>query len=199
MTDLKAIIQGRRSIRRYQARAVPKAVLLELLEAGNWSPSAHNRQPWRFVVVETDEQREQLARQMGERLRHDLALDKVPEATIEADVARSYERLTSAPVLVVVCMSLVDMDVYPDERRNMYERTMAIQSVSMASQNMLLMAHALGLGACWLCAPLFVPETVVKALTLPQDWVPMGVIALGYPAQVREKTREPLETRVLWR
>jgi nitroreductase len=76
---------------------------------------------------------------------------------------------------------------------------MAVQSVAMAGQNLLLMAHALGLGAVWLCAPLFCPETVRAALDLPPDFEAQGVIALGYPDQERTKEREPLDSKVVWR
>ncbi len=48
---LFAIIQSRRSIRRYVDRPVPADVLRRVLEAGRWAPSAHNRQPWRFAVI----------------------------------------------------------------------------------------------------------------------------------------------------
>ena len=193
------IIQTRRSLRRYLAQAVPESYVDQLLEAGRWSPSAHNRQPWRFVVIQSQATKEHLATTMGTRLRHDLEADCVPEAIIEKDVNRSYERITSAPLLIVVCLSMVDMDVYSDDKRNENEFLMAVQSVAMAGQNILLTAHSLGLGACWMCAPLFCPETVQLALDLPEDWQAQGIITAGYPAQEREKTREPIETKVLWR
>lgn len=91
------------------------------------------------------------------------------------------------------------MDRYPDDKRSAAEYTMAVQSTSLAAQNLLLAAHNEGLGACWLCAPLFCPDVVVKTLDLPPDWQPQALITLGYPASTRESTREPLETRVLWR
>ena len=65
---------------------------------------------------------------------------------IEADAARSYARMTAAPVLIALCLSMVDMDVYPDEKRNRNEYLMAVQSTAMAGQNLLLAAHEAGLG-----------------------------------------------------
>jgi F420 biosynthesis protein FbiB-like protein len=88
------------------------------------------------------------------------------------------------------------MDDYPDARRRGHEMTMAVQSAAMAGQNLLLAAHALGLGACWLCAPLFCPDVVTATLALPPDWQPQGLITVGYPAETKTKTRAPLETRV---
>ena len=192
------IIRTRRSIRRYQDRPVPRDVLERLLEAAIWAPSAHNRQPWRFVVLTRAADRRRLAEAMAARLRRDLGADGVAQEVIEADAARSIGRLTGAPTLIVVCMTMVDMDTYPDARRQEAERTMAVQSVAMAAQNLLLAAHAEGLGACWLCAPLFCGDVVRDTLALSADMEPQGIIALGYPAEGREKTRAPLDTRVTY-
>lgn len=190
--ELIEVMRSRRSIRRYQDRPVPSEVLDALLEAARWAPSAHNRQPWRFLVIESRDAKSELAAAMGERLRADLEKDGVAAEIIEVDAARSYRRITSAPIVIVACASLVEMDHYPDEARQGHERTMAIQSAAMAVQNLLLMAHAEGLGACWMCAPLFVPDTVSRVLQLDQDWEPLALITVGYPAEKREKTRRPV-------
>ena len=170
-----------------------------LLDAATWAPSAHNRQPWRFVVIADEAQRHQLADRMAEQLASDLRADGVREEAIAADTSRSRTRIRGAPIVVLVCISMADMDHYPDTARQNLERIMAIQSASMAAQNLLLMAHVHGLGACWLCAPLFCPDVVVSTLSLPADFEPQGLIAVGYPAEMREKTREPLASRVITR
>ncbi len=173
-----------------------RALLERLLETATWAPSAHNRQPWRFAVLTTWADKDRLARAMGQRLRADRQADGDPAGAIERDVARSHARITGAPVVVVLCLSLADMDRYPDEGRQQAERTMAVQSVAMAAQNLWLLAHEAGLGACWLCAPLFVPELVRTTLALPADWEPQGLMTLGWPAEQKEKTRAPWESRV---
>ncbi len=193
------VISSRRSVRRFTEEPVPQAVLERILEAATWAPSAHNRQPWRFAVVTSPEMRRSLALRMGERLRHDLQRDGVDEKIIELDTTRSYARLTSAAALIVLCLTMADMDTYNNAVRQSNEYLMAAQSVAMAGQNLLLMAHNAGLGACWMCAPLFCPDAVQTALELPEDWQPQGLIALGIPAETRQKTRQPLETRVVWR
>lgn len=197
--SLRDAIYGRRSLRRYRPDPVPRDVLLELLHSAIYAPSAHNRQPWRFAVSDSPERKRNLASAMGERLRRDLSADGAPAEMIEADVARSYERITSAPAIIVLCLTMVDMDAYPDKARADHEWTMAVQSVAMAGQNLLLSAHAAGLGACWMCAPLFCPDVVVDALELPPDWQPQGLVTLGFPAQERSRARKPLEESVLWR
>jgi coenzyme F420-0:L-glutamate ligase / coenzyme F420-1:gamma-L-glutamate ligase len=196
--ELVEVIHSRRSIRRYRADAIPRPVILQVLEAATWAPSAHNRQPWRFAIVEQAEQKVLLARAMGDRLRQDLEGDGVSAAVIEADVARSYQRITLAPVLIVLCLSMVDMDVYSNDTRNTNEFVMAVQSVAMAGQNLLLAAESLGLGACWMCAPLFCQDVVRTTLGLAADWQPQALLTMGYPAETREKTRRPLETSLIW-
>lgn len=197
--ELLSFFRARRSLRRYQRRAIPDGCLKQLLEAAIWAPSAHNRQPWRFVIVSDQARKGRLARTMGAKLRADLEADGAPEPVIEADVGRSFERISAAPLLILLCMTVSDMDAYPDERRSAYERAMAIQSTAMAGQNILLMASSLGLGACWMCAPLFCPDLVGAALDLPADWQAQGMITVGYPAQEKTRDRESWETRVLWR
>ncbi len=193
------LIRSRRSIRRYRPDPIPPAWIAALLEAARWAPSAHNRQPWRFAVVSDPSVKERLARAMGERLAEDLRRDGVPEERIAEDVARSYARIVSAPLALVVCLSMSEMDRYPDERRQAAERAMAVQSVAMAGQNILLMAHAMGLGACWICAPLFCPETVREVLGLPADWEPQGMILAGFPAGPPQmKPRKPIEAFAWW-
>lgn len=198
-SEIGADFQTRRSIRRYRNEPVSRDVIIDLLNQAIWAPSAHNRQPWRFAVVDDVVQREALARAMGDRLRRDLQADHATEDLIEADVSRSYRRITSAPVVIILSLSMIDMDVYPDERRNWNEFLMAVQSTAMAGQNFMLAAHRTGLGTCWMCAPLFSGDVVKESLELPDDWQPQALITVGYPAEVREKTRKPLEASVIWR
>lgn len=193
------LIRGRRSIRRYQRRPIERALLSALVEAATWAPSAHNRQPWRFCIVTGPQTKEDLSHSMGARWRRDLNADGMESEVVERRIEISHARITGAAALVIACMSLDAMDAYPDEARQQAERTMAIQSVALACQNLLLAAHQHGLGACWMCAPLFVPEVVRSALDLPAHWAPQALITLGYPAEEKENDRAPLESRVIWR
>ena len=77
---------------------------------------------------------------------------------------------------------------------------MAIQSVANAIQNLLLAAHDLGLGACWLCAPLFAPDVVRAVLNLPSDWDAQALITLGYPADTgKPKARVDFRQKTIYR
>ena len=165
----------RRSIRRYTDRPVSQEVIDQLLQAATCAPSAHNRQPWRFAVISNPIVKVQLADQMGERLKADRlqAADRVEE--IDRDIARSRVRITSAPALIIVFLSTIDLI-------DQYERLMAIQSVAASTENLLLAAHAAGLGACWMAAPLYCPDVVREVLQLPNDWDAQALLTVGYPA-----------------
>lgn len=181
---LASIIAGRRSIRRYRHLPIHSELIDALLNAAIMAPSAHNRQPWRFRIVIDDAEKTRLAEAMGKRLKQDRLADGDAADIVDADVGRSYARISQAPALIIICLSMQDMDQYPDADRSKAEYLMAVQSVAMAGQNLLLAAHAAGLGACWLCAPLFCQKSVIEVLGLPQDWQPQGMITLGYPQNV---------------
>jgi len=198
-TSHAAAIPQRRSVRRYRPDTIDPAVVERLLVAATQAPSAHNRQPWRFIVLDTLAGKDKLATAMGERLRQDRTADNDDPQAIEADVARSYARITQAPVVFVVCVAMDDMDSYSDEKRRNAEYMMAVQSAAMATQNLLLTAEQEGLGACIMCAPLFCPQTVLDALKLPANWVPQLLVTLGSPAgSGKVRPRLPLNAVVTW-
>jgi F420 biosynthesis protein FbiB-like protein len=149
-------------------------------------------------VITDPARRAALAQAMGNRFRSDLAADGLPQDQIERQIARSYARISGAPAVVLLFLSMADMDQYPDSRRQEFERVMAIQSVALAAQNFLLAAQAEGLGACWICAPLFCPDVVRQVLALPADWETQALLTVGYPAEQRVSEREPLEKKILW-
>jgi F420 biosynthesis protein FbiB-like protein len=196
--DLAGIIQGRHVVRRYHDRPVAREMIEQVLEAARWAPSPHGRLPWRFAVLTQPEPKLLLADAMGDQWRRQLAMDGQDAATIELRRRKSYERILRAPVIVVPCLYLADLDVYPDADRNAAEATMAIQSLGCAIQNMLLMAYSLGLDGGWMCAPLFCPDVVAGALDLDPALTPHALITLGYAAAdpVR-KDRLPLEQLVV--
>jgi coenzyme F420-0:L-glutamate ligase/coenzyme F420-1:gamma-L-glutamate ligase len=172
--DLLTALRTRRSIRRYLDQPVPPDLIDQLLDAATRAPSSHNSQPWRFAVITTSSVKVQLADRMGERLRADrlTAVDRVEQ--LDRDVARSRERITSAPAIVIVCLSI--------DSNDHYERLMAIQSVAASIQNLLLAAQDAGLGACWMAAPLYCPDVIRAVLQLPDDWDAQALITIGYPA-----------------
>ena len=197
--QLAANISGRRSVRRYQPSSVDREVVKRILTAASRAPSAHNKQPWRFVVLDTFESRHALAQAMGQKLRQDRTADGDASDLIEADVDRSHQRITQAPVAIVLCVDMRDMQDYPDQARNEAEYLMAVQSTAMAAQNLLLAARAEGLGACLMCAPLFCPDVVIETLRLPREWRAQMLVTIGEPALPgKERPRLPLDQTTQW-
>jgi coenzyme F420-0:L-glutamate ligase / coenzyme F420-1:gamma-L-glutamate ligase len=186
------VLRTRRSIRRFLPGAPSAEILERLFATAAAAPSAHNRQPWRFVLIDHAD-KPVLARAMGARLAADRCRDGDAEDAIVRDVARSFARLTGAPVLILVCLTQEHADAYPDAARQQAEFLMAVQSTAMAAQNLMLAAHAEGLAACWLCAPLFCPDVVHNALGIASHWQPQGLIALGHAADGgRQRQRRPV-------
>jgi len=159
-----AFAASRRSVRRYLPDPVPETILLRILEAARWAPSAVNSQPWHFVVV-TDPERK---RALYER------------AKIAGLVGWSH--LVGAPVVVAVV---------GDPRNNRFY----VVDCSLAGMNLLLAAHAAGLGACWIGG--FTEERIRDVVGVPRSRQIIGLVTLGYPKDTpKAPPRLPLERLV---
>jgi PPOX class probable F420-dependent enzyme len=187
--DFLPIARGRHVVRRYQPRAVPRALVEQTLEAARWAPSPHGRQPWRFVVLTRAEPKARLAEAMGDEWRRNLEMDGQDADAVSTRLELSRERIRRAPVAILACLYLTDLDHYPDPSRRAAEEIMAIQSLGAALQNLLLAAYTLGLDGGWMCAPLFCPDIVRAALDLDPALIPHALITLGYAA--RDPERRP--------
>jgi coenzyme F420-0:L-glutamate ligase / coenzyme F420-1:gamma-L-glutamate ligase len=191
--DYHNFLRSRRSIRRFGPDTILDATIERILSTAICAPSAHNRQPWRFCVLKQPDAKARLADAMAEEFRRDLLLDGMPPEDVLARVEQSRSRINTSPLVVILCMDLSEMDVYPDARRRDAERMMAIQSTSAAGLQLLLGVHAEGLAGAWTCGPLFAPEAVRKALELDPAWEPQAMFFIGHPAQPpREKSLKPL-------
>ena len=192
--DLHEFLRTRRSIRRFKPDPVPDSVIRNILTTATYAPSAHHRQPWRFTVVTDLSVRTQLADAMAQDFERDLTRDGLPLEKIQAQIKRSKERITYAPVAILLCLDMSEMDSYPDEKRNKVEYMMTVQSVAAAGLQLLLAAHAEGLGGVWACWPLFAQETIQQTLNLPESWEPQGMFFLGYPQDIPMfRERKPLQ------
>jgi len=187
MDDLLELMKTRRSIRRYKKKDVPDELLEKIMEAGRWAPSGDNGQPWRFIVVRDFETKKALSRiateGSGRRFTAEYFTGRLDERfeglKDEEKKARAYQKLRSgvvsaflidAPVIIVVCAYMDVWDVPYD--------------VAMATQNMQLMAHALGLGTCVVVAPVcdIIDEVeTAKLLKIPHGYKVALPLAVGYP------------------
>ena len=166
------IFRQRFSCRRFKPDRLSDEQIASLLEAARWAPSAGNMQPWRFVLVGSPEIKLQLAQ-----------------------AAFGQDHLTQAPIVIAVC-------AVPEESERRYGRRgrdlYCVQDTAAATQNLLLAAAALGLGACWIGA--FDEALAAKALRLHPSWRPVALVPVGRPAATAPpRDRHPLEHVVLLR
>jgi len=188
---LLELLCSRRSIRRFSDRPVSRAEIARLLEAARWAPSNHNRQPWKFIVLEDRQAIQTLAASVGRNLA--LKLKSLPSvaAAYTDELAEHATFFGHAPLLIVALhkQPLSVATALLEGVNNPALVSGEPLSVAMAVQNLLLAAHALGLGACVMTAPLVARETVAAYLDLPAGFDFTCFVAVGYPGESPEPPR----------
>jgi len=177
----------RRSVRRFAPQPVDPELIETAVGEALTAPAPHHTRPVRFVWVRDRDRRTRLLDRMQQRWRDDLRRDGMPEDAVERRVARG-RILYDAPELIIPMLTADGAHRYPDERRTAAEQTMFTVAGGAAVQALLVALAARGVGSCWVGSTIFAPEPVRTELDLPQDWKPLGAIAIGYP-------EEPLEPR----
>jgi len=194
MPEFFDILKTRRSIRRYKTQIPSRKMILKILDLSRYCANAHHSQPFRFVVIQNPSIKEELIKAMVAKYEQDLRNDGVTEPQVTIITEDAMKAFLNSPVLILACITMDDMHKYPDSERQHCELLMAVQSCANSLQNMLLIAHAKKLGACWYCAPLFCPEIVISILNLPPSYMPQAFITLGLPDEIPQPiTRKPLE------
>ncbi len=195
--DLIEAIETRRSLRQLADRPLSSAIVRELLALACLAPAPHHTRPWRYVIVSPG-RRPALAVAMGAAWRADLERDGHPPARVEKLLRKSHRQITTAPALILACLTHEGLRDWPDDRRARNEWAMAQQSVGAGMQNIMLAAHARGFASYWISAPLFAPEAVREMLDLPDDYVAQAFVVVGYPASgAKPKPRPPADTSTL--
>ena len=211
MEDVLDILASRKSIRRYKSDPVPDELIDRILEAARWAPTGENYQPWRFIVVRDTETRSRIGELAkmgsGSRMTAWYCMGHMQErfAGIADPVKREqvllfmYSGEVSAfakqsPVVIAVIGSLMEgsVDVPYD--------------LSAAVENILIEAHSLGLGACWVHGPVASSRDARKfkeILGIPTGMGQYKVIAyvsIGWPAEARKHPRpkKDLKELVFW-
>ena len=182
--DVFEAINGRYSAGILKADAVPRDVIEKLLDAGNRAPNHYKIRPWRFFVL-TGNGRNKLGDVMAASLR-----DRYPDLPQEG-LDKSWALPLRAPVVIAVG---VDQPAEPKvlELEN-------LSAVSAACQNILLAAHALGLGAKWRTGEWARDTKVKDFFGLTEDQIIAGFIYIGYPEIAGEPALRPsFEDRTVW-
>jgi nitroreductase len=171
MDSILSCIASRRSVRAYTSQKVGRDDILKLLTAAGWAPSGNNLQPWKFCVVMEDAE-----------LKNRLASLTVYQNWVK-----------EAPCLIAVYL---DTKMIDDKIANAYMKH--VQSIGSAIQNILLAAHELGLGTCWIGEILKSEDKIQELLALPPTLQLMAVISVGYPAKDKLKaTRKTVSENIL--
>lgn len=170
-------IRMRKSIRQYLNNPVEDTLILQLLESARLAPSGSNNQPWQFIVVRSAETRRKLT-----------------------EVSHNQKWMLTAPVFIVCvadirCRIPEEVPVFLTEESPQEALKQIIRDTAIATENLLLEAHHLGLGACWVA---YFKQTEIRpVLNLPPDKYVCGVITVGYPAETpAPHPRKPLEQLV---
>jgi nitroreductase len=166
--DLMKIIKERRSVRLYDLKQdVPADLVQQILEAAIWAPNAGNVQPWHFFITRDRTLKGQIVR---------------------AAYGQSF--IAEAPVVIIVCANLEEASFsYGSRGAELY----CIQDTAAAVQNMLLMAHSLGIAGCWIGA--FDEKSVARIIASTRTLRPVAVVPLGYPAEFpKPPVRKQLDT-----
>lgn len=173
-------ITKRKTIRTFKDIKIEKEDILSLIVAATQAPSAHNFQPWEFILIDSNEVKEKLSFKMTSTWIKNLTKDGRSPLEIQERVNLSKKRIINAPFIVIPCFDTSKVEKYGDERDNA-EFIMGIQSVALASENLLLKATENELGVLWLCAPLFCPDDVRDVLKIPSHILPQEILIIGIP------------------
>jgi nitroreductase len=202
---LEGLLASRRSVRAFDDRPVPQEVVERLLRAAVLAPSASNKQPWRFFVMDDRAKIHALAEQV--RAEKERIATHIGDGFKESFLAYGdyFTRFERAPLVIApaarsltILSNLVDNALDEPTRATIrkMEDDSGLIGTSLALGNMLLAAHALGLGASAMTGPLVARGAVESAFGVPTGWSVVALFALGYPAETPTPTDRKDATKV---